>query len=100
MQIVIYTNIYQKYWIHRERSAQELVWHYDNASPHTAALAVDLYHKKPIQLDFVHKKPIQLVTDPPYSPDLAPRDFFLFSTIKEKLRGTKSDTRNKFAISI
>ena len=30
---------------------------------------------------------IQLVADPPYSPDIVPVDFFLFSKVKEHLSG-------------
>lgn len=32
------------------------------------------------------------MTYPPYSPDLAPCDFFLFPYIKDKMRGVKFDT--------
>ena len=35
---------------------------------------------------------IQVVTHPPYSPDLAPCDFFLFPTVKEKVKGTQFGT--------
>lgn len=58
-----------------------LLWHHDNASAHTAALTID----------FLSENSIQLVTHPAYSPDLAPCDFFLFPTVKEKIRGTKFD---------
>jgi hypothetical protein len=33
-----------------------------------------------------------VVPDPPYSPDLAPCDFFLFTKIKLKLEGRRFDT--------
>eukprot|EP00794_Sanderia_malayensis_P014608 gene14608-16119_t len=59
-----------------------LLWHHDNASPHTAALTID----------FLSENSIQLVTHPAYSPDLAPCDFFLFPTVKEKIRGTRFDS--------
>ena len=58
-----------------------LLWHHDNASAHTAALTID----------FLSENSIQLVTHPAYSPDLAPCDFFLFPTVKEKICGTKFD---------
>ena len=32
---------------------------------------------------------IKTVRDPPYSPDLAPCDFWLFPKLKEKLRGCR-----------
>jgi hypothetical protein len=33
-----------------------------------------------------------VIPHPLYSPDLAPRDFFLFSKIKLKLKGRRFDT--------
>ncbi len=47
--------------------------HWDNAPVHTGA------------------KGIQVLEHPPYSPDLAPADFFLFSRLKEALAGTTLD---------
>ena len=35
---------------------------------------------------------IKTVSHPPYSPDLAPRDFCLFPKLKEKLRGCRYET--------
>ena len=35
---------------------------------------------------------IKIVPQPPYSPDLAPCDFWLFSNFKEKLRGSCYET--------
>ena len=45
-----------------------------------------------VMMDFFAENSIQLVTHPPYSPDLAPCGFFLFPTVKEKIRGTKFDS--------
>ena len=56
-----------------------LLLYHDNASAHTAAKT----------LDFLAENSVQLVSHPPYSPDLAPCDFFLFPTIKEKTRGIR-----------
>ena len=50
---------------------------HDNASAHTAAVA----------LDFLVVNDVQLVTHQPYSPDLAPCDWFLFPSIKRQLKG-------------
>jgi hypothetical protein len=33
-----------------------------------------------------------VIPQPPYSPDLAPRDFFLFTKMKLKLKGRRFDT--------
>lgn len=51
--------------------------HYDNAPPHTSLLVRDL----------LAKNAVNIVPHPPYSPDLAPCDFWLFSKLKRPLRG-------------
>jgi histone-lysine N-methyltransferase SETMAR len=49
--------------------------HVDNAKPHTSKMSIE----KSEELDFI------LVPQPPYSPDLAPCDFFLFGYLKQQL---------------
>jgi histone-lysine N-methyltransferase SETMAR len=61
-----------------------LLFHHDNASAHTANRT----------LDFLETNKVRLLTHPPYSPDLAPCDFFLFPYIKNLLRGTLFNTPN------
>ena len=51
--------------------------HHDNAPAHTARLTAETLD----ELD------IQVLPHPPYSPDLAPCDFWLFPTLKKELRG-------------
>jgi histone-lysine N-methyltransferase SETMAR len=53
----------------------------ENAPAHTA-LSVR---------EFLASKHITVLEHPPYSPDLAPSDFFLFSEIKEILKGRHFD---------
>ncbi len=53
--------------------------HHDNASPHTATDT----------LAFIGESGIRMLAHPPYSPDLAPCDFFLFPYLKRKLRGQR-----------
>jgi transposase len=55
--------------------------HHNNAPAHTA-LSIQ---------EFLAKKKIPVVPHPPYSPDLAPCDFFFFPRIKMKLKGRRSD---------
>ena len=52
---------------------------HDNASAHTANATVD----------FLQANSVRPLTHPPYSPDLAPCDFFLFPTVKKNLRGER-----------
>ena len=63
------------------KSAQ---WHFhqDNALVHNFILFTD----------FLTKMGIKTVPQPPYSPDLAPCDFWLFPKLKEKLRGYRYET--------
>ena len=44
-------------------------------------------HKAKVTVTFIKKQNIQVLTHPPYSPNLAPSDFWLFRFIKEKLAG-------------
>jgi transposase len=41
--------------------------------------------------EFLVSKQITVLEHPPYSPDLAPSDFFLFPKIKEILKGRQFD---------
>lgn len=54
-----------------------LLLHHDNAPAHSAFKT----------RDFLDSTPVKLVGHPPYSPDLAPCDFFLFPKIKNQLKG-------------
>ena len=54
-------------------------WHFhqDNAPVHNSIFVTD----------YLTKMGINTVPHPPYSPDLAPCDFWLFPKLKEKLKG-------------
>ena len=54
-------------------------FHQDNAPVHNCT-------------DYLTKMGIKTVPQPPYSPDLAPCDFWLFPKLKEKLRGCRYET--------
>jgi histone-lysine N-methyltransferase SETMAR len=58
-------------------SSQDWFFHWDNAPVHTAAVVQE----------FLVAKGVQLIPHPPYSPDLAPADFFLFPKVKSELAG-------------
>jgi len=66
-------------WVQRVRTdiADDWVLHHDNAPAHTW-LSVR---------EFLAKKNIPVLPHPPYSPDLAPCDFYLFPKLKLKLKG-------------
>ena len=70
--------VFQAWCTRRNRTGvRGLLLHHDNASVHTAA----------VTLDFLTASDVQLVTHPPYSPDLAPCDWFLFPSAKRQLKG-------------
>lgn len=58
---------------------RRIILHHDNASSHTSR------HTS----EYLATQNIELMTHPPYSPDLAPNDFFLFPRIKDKMRGQR-----------
>ena len=53
--------------------------HHDNASAHTSLLI----------RDFLVKNKTVILPQPPYSPDMAPCDFFLFPKLKRTLKGRR-----------
>ncbi|UYV68153.1 hypothetical protein LAZ67_5003210 [Cordylochernes scorpioides] len=57
------------------------ILHVDNARPPTAHVV----------LQFLAKHSTIQIPHPPYSPDLAPNDFFLYPKLKMKLKGRKFD---------
>ncbi|UYV78288.1 hypothetical protein LAZ67_16000845 [Cordylochernes scorpioides] len=57
------------------------ILHVGNARPHTAHVV----------LQFLAKHSTIQIPHPPYSPDLAPNDFFLYSKLKMNLKGRKFD---------
>ena len=61
------------------RGISRIVLLHDNASPHTSKLT----------RDYLESQKIKVLAHPPYSPDLAPCDFWLFPLVKNKLAGRK-----------
>ncbi|GBP80803.1 hypothetical protein EVAR_47289_1 [Eumeta japonica] len=51
--------------------------------------------RRPKQLGFLEGQKKELTDHPPNSPDLAPDDFHLFSSVNNKLRGQYSLSREK-----
>ncbi|XP_071453429.1 protein GVQW3-like [Hetaerina americana] len=66
------------------RPAIKDIWrlHHDNVPSHTALVVSD----------FLAKHGVATLPHPPYSPDLAPPDFFLFPKIKRSLKGMRYGT--------
>jgi hypothetical protein len=49
---------------------------------------------------FLAKKIIPVITQPLYSPDLAPSDFWLFPTLKMGLKGTRFTTMEDIKLNV
>jgi hypothetical protein len=62
---------------HRTKRTRSLIVHVDNARPHTARAS----------LDYLEANGMERAPYPPYSPDLAPSDSFLFGHVKRMLCG-------------
>ncbi|UYV80117.1 hypothetical protein LAZ67_18001756 [Cordylochernes scorpioides] len=71
-------------------SSKNWINHHDNAPPHTAT---------PV-LTYLAKHGIQILQQPPYSPDLASNDFFLFPKLKMALKGRRFDTRESIIVDL
>jgi histone-lysine N-methyltransferase SETMAR len=73
-----------------KRPHHKLRIHHDNAPAHRSAVVSD----------FLEENSIVLVPHPPYSPDLAPCDFWLFPILKDHLRGTHYTSRHALGSAI
>jgi hypothetical protein len=69
---------------------QNLVIHADNARPHSAKVVSD----------FCEENEITVTPHPPYSPDLAPSDFYLFGFLKDRLNGGVYDEPDELLAGI
>jgi histone-lysine N-methyltransferase SETMAR len=58
-------------------SAQDWFFHWDSVPVHTVTTVQE----------YLAAKGVKMLCHPPYSPDLAPADFFLFSRVKSELAG-------------
>ncbi|UYV67508.1 hypothetical protein LAZ67_5000996 [Cordylochernes scorpioides] len=61
------------------------ILHHNNARPHTAHLVTSF---------FLAKNGTEILPQPPYSPDIAPNNFFLLPKLKAVLKGRHFDTRD------
>ena len=67
-----------------------MFFHHDNAPPHWAARV----HQ------FLHDNNSEVVSYAPYALDIAPRDFWLFPTLKDTLHGRTFSSRSALATAI
>jgi histone-lysine N-methyltransferase SETMAR len=67
-----------------------VILHHDNAPAHTSFLVSST----------IHNLKYELLRHPPYSPDLAPSDYFLFPVLKDYLAGRHYNDRSSLGSSI
>jgi transposase len=70
----------------RTPQGKRLVVHVDNCSVHTSA----------ITKEFMETHDMVSMPHPPYSPDLAPSDFYLFGTVKQRLQQAQFSEEDDF----
>ena len=77
------TQVFEQYVVGREKTGlRKMLFHHDNAPSHTSLKTTE----------FLEEKSVRVLPHPPYSPDLAPADFFLFPKAKDLMRGKSFDT--------
>ena len=64
---------------------KKLLFHHDNASPHTSV----------VSMAKINDLRFELLPHPPYSPDLAPSDYYLFPNLKRWLQGKRFSTNEE-----
>ena len=60
-----------------EEPQKKIILHYDNARPHTSRKV----------FEYLESHNMEKAPQPPFSPDIAPSDFYLFGYVKNKLAG-------------
>ena len=67
----------------RAKLSRHIIFHHDNAPAHTSRLCRDA----------LRQFRWEILQHPPYSPDLAPSDFFLFPKMKEAIKGVRHESK-------
>lgn len=78
----------------KEKRGRTSVWdvmlHHDNAAPHKSAIVTE----------YLQNERVKLLPHPPYSPDLAPCNFFLFPRIKKEPEGKSFNSVESLARAV
>ena len=83
--ICIHSILHEHLTVKKTNRRRRITLHHDNASSHISAQTIA----------FLNTQNIDLISHPPYNPDLAPNDLFLFSYVKNKMRGQLFSTPEK-----
>jgi hypothetical protein len=71
-------------------SKRKLVIHADNSPYRTANVVID----------FVSQRKVRFAPHLPYSPEVAPSNFFLFGDLKRELRGSRFQTGEELLVEV
>lgn len=74
----------------REESGKKMILHFDNAKPHTSRKV----------LEYLESHDMEKAPQPPFSPDIAPSDFFLFGYMKQLLEGRSFESPEELFAAI
>ena len=86
-------------FFYKNRVLKKVKKYFVNRRPKRALKGVNLLHdnapchKATLVTDFLRQEKVKSVPHPPYSPDLAPCDFFLFPRLKKYLTGRRYGSR-------
>ena len=72
------------------RRRRKILLHHDNAP----------VHKSTVVTAKIQELRIELLPHPPYSPDLAPSDYFLFGNLKQHLSGTRFSSDEELILAV
>ena len=86
-----YCNLLESAQTRRRKPRNSPLWLlHDNAPIHTSQKTVDT----------LNKAGFEIIAHPPYSPDMAPSDFYLFQHLKKHLRGRKFEDADELRNSV
>ena len=91
---------------YKTKVLRKFVIFYQQRRPNTGILGINVLHdnaashKAGSVTSFLKEQGVYVLEHPPYSPDLAPCDFFLFSRLKKNLAGRKYASRQKFGAAV
>ena len=73
-----------------EEPQRKIIVHYDNARPHTSRKV----------FEYLESHNMEKAPQPPFSPDIAPSDFFLFGYVKNKLSGRSFRSPDELLLAV
>ena len=93
-------------WFYKNSVLKKVKEFYNKKQPSKGWSGVHLLHdnasshKCEVVKSFLASEKVKVLNHPPYSPDLSPRDFFLFPRLKKMLSGSKYMSRSSLGSTI